>query len=183
MTAHPTIKPRSAWTNTKSNAVPAKSADMHGVAVHHPGDPGTLAKESDKQTAARLEGYRRQHVNVNGWKDIAYNVAVDQRGQLWTLRGISRQCGANGTSTANRQNGAILVLVGNGEAPTDACIRGIQYAIRLYDVRFPGKIKSVRPHSYFIGTGCPGSELRRLLNDGKTLYMSGARRQWPNVKA
>src|SRR5690606_41011770 len=67
-------------------------------------------------------GYRRQHVNGNGWKDIAYNVAVDQRGNVWTLRGVSKQSGANGTTAANRSHGAVLLLVGNNEQPSAAMI-------------------------------------------------------------
>lgn len=181
--SNPRIMPRSRWTNTTSAAVPAKASKMEGVAVHYPGDPGTLRGLSDDQIAARLEGYRRMHVNARGWKDIAYNVAVDQDGKLWTLRGISRQSGANGTGASNRANGAILALVGDNEAPTDACIAGILYAVRLYDVRYPGKIKHVRPHSAFISTSCPGNKLRRLLNDGRTLYVSNARRTWPHVSA
>ena len=178
----PKIMPRSRWTPTTSSAVPAKADQLRGVAVHYPGAPGTIGRESEAQTAARLEGYRRHHVNGNGWRDIAYNVAVDQSGRLWVLRGISRQAGANGTRTANEQYGAILALVGNDEDPTPELIAGIQYAVRLYDVRYPGKIKRVAPHSAFADTACPGVKLRRLLNDGRTLYVSGARRRWPNVK-
>lgn len=177
----PRIIPRSRWTTTKSNAVPAKAAQIEGVALHYPGTPGTIGLESEAQTAARLEGYRRQHVNANGWKDIAYNVAVDQRGNVWTLRGVSRQAGANGTTAGNRAYGAILLLIGNNETPSAAMIAGVQYAARLWDARYKG-VKYMRPHSYFVRTACPGSPVRRLLNDGTTFYMKTARERWPSVK-
>lgn len=182
MVSRPRIMPRSAWTSTSSSAPPAKADQLRGVAVHYPGTPGTIGLESEAQTAARLESYRRDHVGRQRWKDIAYSVAVDQAGRLWVLRGVSRQAGANGTRTANEQYGAILALVGNNEEPTPELVAGIQYAVRLWDVRYPGKIKRVAPHSAFVDTACPGSKLRGLLNDGRTLYVSGARRRWPNVK-
>lgn len=181
-TTKPTIMSRGRWTTHESGAPAVKPDRITGVAIHYPGAAGTIGAESDRDTASRLDGYRRGHVNGNGWSDIAYNVAVDQRGQLWTLRGISRQSGANGTREANRTHGAILALVGNSETPTPAMIAGLQYAIRLYDVRFPGQVKHVRPHRYFVQTACPGAKLRALGNDGSTLYVSGARERWPHVK-
>lgn len=180
-TTKPRIIPRSRWTRTTSNAPPARSGDLVGVALHYPGTPGTLGTESEAQTAARLESYRRQHVNGNGWSDIAYNVAVDQRGNVWTLRGVSRQCGANGTRSANRSRGAILLLIGNSEAPSRAMIDAVLYAARLWDVRYPG-IRWMNPHSKFVSTACPGSKVRALLNDGSTFYLSNARERWPNVE-
>src|SRR5699024_12652571 len=108
-TARHRMIPRSRWTRTTSNAPAARCGSLVGVALHYPGSRGTIGTESEAQTAARLEGHRRQHVNGNGWKDIAYNVAVDQRGNVWTLRGVSKQSGANGTTSANRSRGAILL--------------------------------------------------------------------------
>lgn len=177
----PRILPRSRWTNTKSGAVAAKADQLVGVTLHHPGSGGTIGVETEGQTAARLEGYRRHHVNVNGWKDIAYNVAVDQAGSLWTLRGVSRQSGANGTTAANRSRGAILMLIGNSETPSQAMIDGVLYAARLWDVRYSG-IRWMNPHSYFVSTSCPGPKVRTLLNDGETFYMATARKRWPDVK-
>ena len=180
-TSTPTIIPRSRWTKTKSKAPRARASQIEGVALHYPGTPGTIGKETEDETASRLEGYRRHHVNGQGWTDIAYNVAVDQRGKLWVLRGVSRQPGANGSTEANRAYGAILLLVGNSEQPSDAMIETVLYAARLWDARYPG-VKYLRPHSYFTQTSCPGSAVRRLLNDGSTFYMSTARKRWPDVK-
>lgn len=176
----PKIIPRSRWTTTRSNAPAARAGSIVGVALHYPGTPGTIGTETEAATAARLEGYRRQHVNGNGWKDIAYNVAVDQRGNVWTLRGVSKQSGANGTTAANRSHGAILLLVGNSEQPSPAMIDAVHYAVRLWDVRYG--VSAIRPHSYFVSTACPGKPVRRLLNDGRTFYVKTARERWPDVK-
>lgn len=180
-TSKPRIMARSRWTSTKSNAPAARPSELVGVALHYPGQTKPIGVESEAAVANRLERYRRQHVNVNGWKDIAYNVAVDQSGRLWTLRGVSRQSGANGTTAANRTRGAILCLVGNTEAPSRAMIDAVLYAARLWDARYPG-IEYLNPHSRFVSTACPGPRLRALLNDGSTFYMSTARKRWPDVK-
>lgn len=177
----PKIHPRSRWTSTRSDAPAARGGEIVGVALHYPGTPGTIGLESDQATAARLEGYRKQHVDVNGWSDIAYNVAVDQQGNLWTGRGVSRQAGANGTRAANRSRGAILALVGNDEEPSARMIAGILYAVRLWDVRYEG-VRWVNPHRKFVPTQCPGEPIIRLLNDGETFYVATARERWPNVK-
>ena len=180
-TSKPRIMSRSRWTNTKSNAPAARAAQIEGVALHYPGQTKSIGLESEESVARRLEGYRRHHVNGNGWKDIAYNVAVDQHGRVWTLRGVSRQSGANGTSAGNRAYGSILLLVGNTEAPSDAMVAGVLYAVRLWDARYKG-VKYIRPHSYFVQTSCPGAPVRRLLNDGRTFYMRTARERWPDVR-
>src|SRR5699024_9424665 len=112
---------------------------------------------------------------------IAYIVAGDQRGNVWTLRDVATQSGANGTTSANRSRGAILLLIWNSEAPSRAMIDGALYAARLRDVRYPG-IRYMNPHGKFVSTACPGSKLRVLLNDGSTFYMATARKRWPNVK-
>lgn len=181
MTTKPRIIPRSRWTSTKSRAVPAKGDQLIGVALHYPGQAASIGLESEAGTANRLERYRRDHVNRNGWADIAYNVAVDQRGNVWTLRGVSRQSGANGTTEANRTRGSILCLIGNTEAPSAAMIDAVLYAARLWDVRYPG-IRYMNPHSRFVRTACPGATVRRLLNDGQTFYMATARKRWPDVE-
>lgn len=180
-TSKPKIMPRSYWTSTKSNAPAARGDQLIGVALHYPGQTKPIGLESESAVANRLERYRRDHVDRNGWKDIAYNVAVDQAGRLWTLRGVSRQSGANGTTEANRTRGAILLLIGNTEAPTRAMIDAVLYAARLWDVRYPG-IRYMNPHSKFVRTACPGARVRTLLNDGSTFYMANARKRWPNVK-
>src|SRR5690625_2561545 len=180
-TANPRIIPRSRWTRTKSNAPAARSGSLVGVALHYPGSRGTIGTESEAQTAARLEGYRRQHVNGNGWKDIAYNVAVDQRGNVWTLRGGSKQSGANGTTSANRSRGASLLLIGNSESPSRAMIDGELYAARLWAVRYPG-IRHIAPHAKFVSAAFPGSKARALRTDRSAFYIGTARQRSPKLK-
>ena len=160
---------RSAWTNTGKSGPVLKGTGrtMTTIYIHYPGQPSAIGRASVASTKARLKGYRSQHVNGNGWKDIAYNVAVDQSGNVWELRGIDRQSGANGGTASNRSGQAILVLVGNNEAPTADCIAGIRDAVRRVRAQHP-KAKTIRGHqqSPDASTACPGAHLMKLVAGG-----------------
>lgn len=160
---------RSAWTSTgKGGVVLAGSGrTMTHIYIHYPGQGAAIGRASTASTRNRLEGYRRQHKNINGWADIAYNLAVDQNGDVWELRGIDRQSGANGGTTSNRHGQAILVLVGNGEAPTAECVAGIKDAVARIRAVHPSA-RTIRGHqqSPDASTACPGVHLMRLVRSG-----------------
>ena len=160
---------RSSWTSAGKGGTVLKGTGrtMTTIYIHYPGSGGTIGKASVASTKSRLEGYRKQHKNGNGWADIAYNVAVDQSGNVWELRGIDRQSGANGGTASNRSGQAILVLVGNNEAPTAECVAGIKDAVRRIRAVHP-KAKTIRGHqqSPDASTACPGAHLMKLVRSG-----------------
>ena len=160
---------RSSWTSIpKGGTVLAGSGRaMTAIYIHYPGQAASIGTASVASTRNRLAGYRRQHKNVNGWADIAYNLAVDQSGNVWELRGIDRQSGANGGTKSNRSGQAILVLVGNNETPTAECIAGIKDAVARIRKQHP-KAKTIRGHqqSPDASTACPGAHLMRLVRAG-----------------
>ena len=160
---------RGSWTSAGKGGTVLKGTGrtMTTIYIHYPGSGGTIGKASVASTKSRLEGYRRQHRNGNGWADIAYNVAVDQSGNVWELRGIDRQSGANGGTASNRSGQAILVLVGNNEAPTAECVAGIKDAVRRIRAVHP-KAKTIRGHqqSPDASTACPGAHLMKLVRSG-----------------
>ena len=110
--------PRSAWTSTRPTA--GALTRPVGYAFHWPGSPQKWGGLTKAQVASRLEGIRRYHVGSAGYSDIAYQVAVDQSGRVWDLRGVGRKSGGNGNATLNRTWGAFLLLLGPGEEPTAA---------------------------------------------------------------
>ena len=160
---------RSSWTSAGKGGTVLKGTGrtMTTIYIHYPGSGGTIGRASVASTKSRLEGYRRQHKNVNGWADIAYNVAVDQSGNVWELRGIDRQSGANGGTASNRSGQAILVLVGNNEKPTAECVAGIKDAVRRIRKVHP-KASRIRGHqqSPDASTACPGAHLMGLVRSG-----------------
>lgn len=161
--------PRSSWTSVPKGGTTLKGSGrtMTRIYIHHPGQKAAIGAVNESSTKNRLQGYRRQHKNVNGWADIAYNLAVDQKGNVWELRGVDKQSGANGGTKSNRHGQAILVLVGNNEKPTAACIRGIQDAIQRIRKEHP-KATTIRGHkqSPDASTECPGSHLMALVSNG-----------------
>lgn len=165
-----TYFPRSAWTSTSKGGTVLKGSGrtITTIYIHYPGQGSAIGAASVAATKKRLEGYRRQHKNVNRWADIAYNLGVDQSGNVWELRGIDRQSGANGGTASNRSGQAILVLVGNDEEPTAACIEGIKDAIRRIRSVHPSA-KTIRGHqqSPDASTACPGPHLMKLVRSGE----------------
>lgn len=161
--------PRSSWTSIPKGGTTLEGSGrtMTRIYIHYPGQKAAIGAVNESSTKNRLQGYRRQHKNVNGWADIAYNLAVDQKGNVWELRGVDKQSGANGGTKSNRHGQAILVLVGNNEKPTAACIRGIQDAIQRIRKEHP-KATTIRGHkqSPDASTECPGSHLMKLVRSG-----------------
>jgi hypothetical protein len=163
-----TYLPRSAWTTVPAAGSPMPSRPL-GLAVHWPGSTVPLGDPSQQSVANRLEGYRRYHVNGHGWSDIAYQVAIDQSGRVWDLRGIDRESAANGDQSVNLTYGACLFLVGPGESPS-ASLRAAFNDWRRdhWLVKYPGATRvvghrDIRPTG---GTDCPGPITEALVRSG-----------------
>jgi hypothetical protein len=117
--------------------------------------------------ARYLEGIRRFHTGDRGWSDIAYQEAVDQRGRRWDLRGWHRASAANGSTEANDRWGAVVALIGQGQKPTPAMLRGLDAAHRDFVRVHPTGRRlvthnDVRPQP----TACPGPHLTRWVARG-----------------
>ena len=157
---------RSDWLGKGHTAPTIKRAQTE-IYIHYPGASGTIGRESHAATVSRLRGYHRMHTVTNGWSDIAYNYAVSQNGDVYSLRGRDRQCGGNGGTTTNRRGQAILVLVGNNEQPTQDAIEGVRWAIAHIQEKHPGA-KKILGHrdSFEASTACPGNILHGMVRKG-----------------
>ena len=157
---------RSDWLGKGHTAPTIKRAQTE-IYIHYPGASGTIGRESHSATVSRLRGYHRMHTVTNGWSDIAYNYAVSQNGDVYSLRGRDRQCGGNGGTTTNRRGQAILVLVGNSEQPTQDAIEGVRWAIAHIQEKH-ASAKKILGHrdSFEASTACPGSILYGMVKSG-----------------
>jgi hypothetical protein len=138
---------------------------VRGVAVHWPAAAGRLDPAA---TPRVLRSIQRHHQDGQGWSDIAYQVAVDQAGELWQLRGYGCRSAANGNAAANADFGAILALLGNNEQPTPRMLVGLREAVQLWRRVYPHATRvvghvDVRPHP----TLCPGPALLRAIRSGQ----------------
>lgn len=114
-----------------------------------------------------LEAIRRHHVHTNGWSDIAYQQAVDQRGRRWMLRGWGLRSAANGGTQANAGWGAVVALVGQGQEPTEDMLRGLADARQDFRRYHPTGTRLVTHNDVRPGpTACPGPELSAWVRHG-----------------
>ena len=141
--------------------VALRAADIDGTALHWPGMSSPIDAAGDigkRRVASALRGWQNYHMDVRGWSDIAYQAAVDQAGRKWTLRGLPIKSGANGNDDVNTRYGAILLILGPGEAPSAAMKATTREVVAEFKARFPGcrskpyGHRDVRP----AGTDCPG---------------------------
>lgn len=151
---------------------------VRGVADHYPGTPKPINAVGDAgfaRVCAALRGWQDYHMNSRGWSDIAYQVGVDQVGRAYTLRGVNVQSGANGNATANEDFGAVLLILGNDEAPTPAMIATARLVHADFRKRYsncrvrPYGHQEVRQHTSTgaITTDCPGTRVMALIRAGK----------------
>lgn len=159
--------PRTAWNARTPKAGPGSLtvSRVEGAALHWPG-MGARRLLQLADVASALRGWQNYHMDDRGWSDIAYQVAVDQAGRAWTLRGLRTQSGANGDTDVNERYGAILLIVGTGEHPTPAMISTTREVIRDFRSMYPNGT-AIRPHSAVRPdpTDCPGDLVRELISN------------------
>jgi hypothetical protein len=114
-----------------------------------------------------LRGWQAFHMDDRGWSDIAYQVAVDQSGRAWTLRGLREQSGANGDVAVNQQYGAILLVIVTGEQPSSALKATVRAVVADFR-RLYSRGTAIVPHSAIRPdpTDCPGPAARAAITRG-----------------
>ena len=165
-----TYLPRSAWGARAPSSGPGRllASRVRGAAIHWPGTGSTRPIHSSAAVASALRGWQAFHMDSRGWSDIAYQVAVDQSGRAWTLRGLRQQSGANGNLTLNQQYGAILLVLVTGEQPSSAMKATVRGVVADFRRLFPSGTRIV-PHSGIRpgGTDCPGPAARAAIARGE----------------
>lgn len=116
--------------------------------------------------AAALRSWQAYHLS-KGWSDIAYQVAVDQDGNRYLLRGLDVQSAANGDQDVNDELGAVLLILAPGEEPSPAMIAETKRVVADHRRLFPRSTEllghdDVRPEA----TACPGPAVQRHLAAG-----------------
>ncbi|WP_241995526.1 peptidoglycan recognition family protein [Kribbella sp. VKM Ac-2568] len=122
---------------------------------------------SQAAVASALHGWQAYHMDQRGWSDIAYQVAVDQAGRAWTLRGLRTQSGANGDQDLNQKYGAILLVLVTGEQPSAAMKATVRGVVADFRRLYP-RGTAIRPHSAVRPdpTDCPGPAARAAIARG-----------------
>lgn len=136
-----------------------------GVALHWPAMTKPL-RDVDAVKGG-LRSWQDYHMDSHGWSDIAYQLAFDQAGNTYTLRGLRAQSGANGDQAVNETYGAFLLVLAPGEEPSRELIAAVQAAVAEHRRLFPRSHKivghgQIRPEP----TSCPGPDIQEAINDG-----------------
>lgn len=162
--------PRSAWGAAPAKGGPGKltPSRVDGVVIHWPGSGETDSFDSRGEVAAALRGWQRFHQDTRGWSDIAYQVAVDQDGNAWTLRGLYTQSGANGDNALNERYGAILLVLVTGEEPSEAMKATTRAVVADFRRIYGEDAALILPHSKVRPepTDCPGDHARAAIARG-----------------
>jgi hypothetical protein len=160
----PTIS-RAQWGAKATPAAdPLSAVEVVGIAVHWPAMAKSL--RGVPAVSAALRSWQAYHLS-KGWRDIAYQVAVDQDGNRYILRGLDGVSAANGDTDTNRRYGAVLVVLAPGEAPTPAMLDELRRVVADHRRLFPKSTrvvghKDIRPEP----TACPGPVMESIINSG-----------------
>lgn len=155
---------RSQWGAAPPKRASRKDDPGNGMAVHHLGD-GLPARTSLESAMATLRSVQQGHLNhaTENYSDIAYNMAVDQLGNIYELRGMDVEGGA--TYGANDTVRAVLWL-GDSDVSTPT-VAALQAIAAVYQTAVAkGHLingASIGGHKDWSSTGCPGERLYRML--------------------
>lgn len=146
--------------------------DVEGVALHWPAISRPLGNVEACKRA--LRSFQHYHMVDRGWSDIAYQIAVDQDGNSYGLRGLRYRSAANGDTATNLRFGAFLLLVATGEHPTPEMVATVRARCAAHRRLFPASTRivghdDIRPEP----TACPGPLVGALIDAGKFGKMRG----------
>ena len=137
------------------------NASPKGIALHW---VGARISES-RQPAEVARSIQRYHQRTRGWSDVAYQEMIALDGTVLEGRGFGIRSAANGGRWLNSKYGAICLLMGPGQDPSDAMIEQTRNRIDAWRKRYPRATRIVG-HGDLKKTSCPGDEIRDLITRG-----------------
>lgn len=160
----PVIHQRSAWTTIAPTGITRVYwPNIKIVDIHWPARAGKIARDRTSISRA-LRAWQRYHMTKDnpattvkegqGWRDIAYNVAVDLNGEVWILRGWDVQ---DGGVAGRSDDVTILLVMGNDDRMTDEMKRSVLWCMREFERRKGGQLRRIH-HGALQSTSCPGPE-------------------------
>lgn len=143
------------------------------VTLHHTGDSRPLAREDDPVT--RLRGLQSWGATDRNWWDVPYHYLLDLDGRIFEGRDW-RYMGE--TNTTYDPGGHFLIsIIGNysRQEATPAQLESIAdlmaWALKEFDL----PLDRIGGHYNYASTDCPGTHLRKYLEDGTLKRMVAAR--------
>lgn len=134
------------------------------VTLHHSGSPEPLRPEDDP--VAKLRGLQAWGRTDRNWWDVPYHFLIDLDGRIYEGRDW-RYMGETNTTYDPRGHLLISVIGNYGiQEPTPAQIDAIAELMAWGIARFDLPLDRIGGHYDHAETSCPGTHLRRYLEDG-----------------
>lgn len=140
------------------NGATLYSGSRRGVKLHYLGS--AYSDRAHDLCDDYVRQIQAQHMDGNGWSDIGYSFVVCTHGYVYEGRGLRRRNSANGSTTLNNQDYAIVLLVGSSglTKPTDAQLHGARDAIEYCRKEGPAGTW-LGGHRDGYATSCPGDPI------------------------
>ncbi|MGW5130347.1 peptidoglycan recognition protein family protein [Streptomyces sp. NPDC004135] len=147
------------------NGATLYSGSRRGVKLHYLGTP--YENRPHTGCAAYVRQIQAQHMDGNGWSDVGYSFLVCTHGYVYEGRGLRRRNSANGNTTLNNQDYAVLLLVGSSglTEPTDEQLHGARDAIDYCRKEGPAGAW-LGGHRDGYATSCPGDAVYAWVKAG-----------------
>jgi hypothetical protein len=147
------------------NGATGYSRARRGVKLHYLGT--TYTDRPHIQCAAYVRQLQAQHMDGNGWSDIGYSFVVCTHGWVYEGRGLTRRNSANGSTSLNEQDYAVLLMVGSSglTKPTDEQLHGARDAIEYCRSEGPAGTW-LGGHRDGYATQCPGEAVYAWVKEG-----------------
>ena len=143
------------------------------VTLHHTGDAQPLRPEDNP--VAKLRGLQSWGATARNWWDVPYHYLLDLNGRVYAGRDW-RFMGE--TNTTYDPGGHFLIsVIGNYErqeatpAQLDAIADLMAWAVKEFNV----PLERIGGHYNYASTGCPGTHLKKYLEDGTLVRMVRSR--------
>lgn len=155
--------PRAVWEEPgytvaeHTNSKPVNWALVRQVVIHYTAD-----KRANPDTAQYLRNMQRSYVNNRGYS-LGYNVAVDQAGLSWEIRGTDFRPAAN--INVNNTTFTILCLVDWEDPCNDVMVETVRELVGWTRAQ-TGERTPVVGHRDVGSTNCPGSGIYNQIVDG-----------------
>jgi hypothetical protein len=147
------------------NGATPYSRKRRGVKLHYLGT--AYQDRSHLSCAAYVRQLQAQHMDGNGWSDIGYSFVVCTHGYVYEGRGLFRRNSANGSTSLNEQDYAVLLMVGSSglTKPTTAQLAGARDAIDYCRAK-GGAGSWLGGHRDGYATACPGDAVYAWVKQG-----------------
>jgi hypothetical protein len=152
---------KNAWGGEPANGRFSRHT-VRRLTVHHSG----IVLRRNRHAPDRLRAIQRYHQG-QGWPDIAYHFIVDRHGNVY--KGRPTWARPDTFTDYNTRGHLTVMCLGNfseqsiPRAQLAAARDLLAWAVEEFDV----PVRRIRGHRDYTATACPGSDLYRLIQNGK----------------